>query len=331
MNNYPGRPYSPRISRLITGIEDDCIHGAGYLASRCLDILVSGAKELAGHGPAKNPLEKYLKTLAGDLAEAQGAMCVIENLLAVTLERFFSQAAPKPLASTENIRLLVKIIEEEKIRFEQELTVLAQNGASFLLKEYSPGMHIVTISYSRAVIEVLKELAAAGIVKKLEVTAAESRPLGEGVQLAAELAGLGLSVRLVADCLLGMETKGADVVLIGADSITPGGDVVNKAGTRLLALAARADGLGVFCCAQTAKIMAANSEPGKPFPIQQQRPGTELVDLMPEGVEVLNLYFDLTEKELISGYITEKGIVTRETLREISAETSRMVLENIRL
>jgi translation initiation factor 2B subunit (eIF-2B alpha/beta/delta family) len=150
------------------------------------------------------------------------------------------------------------------------------------------------------------------------------------VELARQLAGEKIAVRLIPDCLLGLATGEADAALIGADSLTPGGDVVNKAGTRLLALAAREDGVPLYCCAETLKIMSSEPEPGPAFPVQRRRPAEEIVARPPEQVEVLNLYFELTPWELISGYITERGILDRKYLRTLSIEMEEIVEKNIR-
>lgn len=328
MNKNAQASFPPQLYRKIAGIEGDNVHGAGYLALKCLDLMADAAVEYAENPSATGAFDEFLRTLAARLTASQSAMFVIPNLLARVLERFFSESGPRPGATARNVSLMRRIVEEEKQRLEHDMALLAEKGSSFLAGKLPPGGHIVTISHSRAVFGVLKGLAAACGVR---VSVAESRPLNEGVELARQLADLGISVRLIPDCLLGLATAEADAALIGADSLPPGGDVVNKAGTRLLALAANADGVPVYCCAETLKVMTCEPGPETPFPVQRERPAAEIVDPQPEGVEVLNLYFDRTDSKLIAGYITELGILNREKLKIISSEAAGRLRKNIRL
>ncbi len=327
MNKRAQSFIKPSLARAIAEIEKDNVHGAGHLALKSLDLLADAAAEHLESPQGKGAFDDFLRTLASRLAYSQRAMCVIGNLLARVLDRFFSASEARPEGAARTASVLRQIADEEKQRLEQDLALLAEKASGFLADRLPSGGRIVTISHSRAVLGVLKHLAD----RRVRVSVAESRPLNEGVDLAGRLAGLGLAVRLIPDCLLGLATAEADAALIGADSLTPGGDVVNKAGTRLLALAARADGVPVYCCAETLKVMAAEPEPGARFPFQRERPASEIVDPRPQGVEVLNLYFDRTESKLITGYLTERGLVSKKNLRTVSAEAAKIFSKNIRL
>jgi translation initiation factor 2B subunit (eIF-2B alpha/beta/delta family) len=318
--------YSPKLRCAIAEIEGDNVHGAGYLALKCLDLLADAATDHVKERRTEDTLEEFLKTLAGRLAAGQSAMCIIENLLAEVLGKIYSESGGPKHAPTKNAALLKKIAIDERKRLELQLETIGEKGAIFIREKYPPGSRIVTISHSRAVLEVLRRLAGHGV----KISVAESRPLNEGVEMARRLAKSGLEVRLVPDCLLGLETTEADIALIGADSITPGGNVVNKAGSRLLALASKADGVPVYCCAETIKVMAAEPGAGTRFPIQKLRPNSEISDQLPDQVEALNLYFDLTESELIEGYLTERGFLTREQLGAISKEMAWIIEKNLR-
>ncbi|MFC1537521.1 translation initiation factor eIF-2B [Gemmatimonadota bacterium] len=318
--------YSLRLTRAIAEIDQDNVHGAGYLALKCLDLLADAAVEHTKNRKTEDSLEDFLKTLAGRLAAGQSAMCVIENLLAGVLEKLYSESGGPKHAPSKSAALLKKIAIDERKRLDLELETIGKKGAIFIRKKYPPGSRIVTISHSRAVLGVLRRLAGHGV----KISVAESRPLNEGVEMARQLAKSDLEVRLVPDCLLGLETTEADIALIGADSITPGGNVVNKAGSRLLALASKADGVPVYCCAETIKVMATEPGAGTRFPIQKLRPNSEISDQLPEQVEVLNLYFDLTESELIEGYLTEQGVLGREQLGTVSKKLAEIIEKNLR-
>jgi ribose 1,5-bisphosphate isomerase len=143
------------------------------------------------------------------------------------------------------------------------------------------------------------------------------------VSLARQLAGSGIRVRLVTDSMLGLETVGAAAVLFGADTVYPAGDVINKSGTRLLALAAREDRVPAWCCTETSKIIPI---PGAIFgpavPAQKKRPSTEIFPGQISGVEIRNLYFDRTEAHLVSGFLTERGFLAPADISGLADELS---------
>lgn len=70
--------------------------------------------------------------------------------------------------------------------------------------------------------------------RNIKIIISESRPLYEGRTVAEKIAKLGLSVTLITDAQIGLFVENADMALVGADSILPNGDLVNKAGTYLL-------------------------------------------------------------------------------------------------
>lgn len=87
----------------------------------------------------------------------------------------------------------------------------------------------------------------------LSVIVCESRPLCEGVAMAQRLAAAGLQVTAITDAQAGVFVEEADVVLLGADAVTPAG-VVNKVGSKLLALAAKAASVPVVAVTDSLKI-----------------------------------------------------------------------------
>jgi translation initiation factor 2B subunit (eIF-2B alpha/beta/delta family) len=87
----------------------------------------------------------------------------------------------------------------------------------------------------------------------LSVIVCESRPLCEGVTMAQRLAAAGLQVTLITDAQAGVFVEQADVVLLGADAVTPAG-VVNKVGSKLLARAAKAADVPVVAVTDSLKV-----------------------------------------------------------------------------
>jgi translation initiation factor 2B subunit (eIF-2B alpha/beta/delta family) len=131
----------------------------------------------------------------------------------------------------------------------------------------------------------------------------------EGVRMARALAGHDIAVEVIVDAAAAVFIHGFYTLLIGADAISAEG-VVNKVGTLGLALAARAQGIPVYCLAGSEKFLTS----GAPFALVE-RAGDELLPPAP-NLRGFNLYFDQTPLELITRYFTEDGVLTASELRD---------------
>ncbi len=152
----------------------------------------------------------------------------------------------------------------------------------------------------------------------------ETRPRNQGLLTAWELRGHGVPHTLVADNAGGhlMQHRLVDLVLVGADRVTRRGDVANKIGTYLKALAARDNGVPFYVAVPTPTIDWAIDDGVREIPIED-RDGRELrvvqgldagsrpaeVTIAPEGTGVANPAFDVTPAALVTGIVTEKGVV----------------------
>jgi methylthioribose-1-phosphate isomerase len=151
----------------------------------------------------------------------------------------------------------------------------------------------------------------------------ETRPRNQGAALTAfELGAHGVPHTVIADNLGGhlMQEAQVDVVIVGSDRTTAGGDVCNKVGTYLKALAAR-DNAVPFYAALPVSTIDWSLVAGSAIPIEERSPEEvthitgqsssgriETVRLVPERSPALNLAFDITPARLVTGLITERGI-----------------------
>ena len=143
----------------------------------------------------------------------------------------------------------------------------------------------------------------------------ETRPYLQGARLTAwELAQAGVPHTLIADMAAGhlMARGEVDVVIVGADRVAANGDTANKVGTYTLAVLAARHGIPFFVCAPTTSIDLATPD-GAGIPIEE-RDAEEVtairgVPIAPPGTEVRNPSFDVTPAELITGIVTEEGVV----------------------
>ena len=162
----------------------------------------------------------------------------------------------------------------------------------------------------------------------------ETRPRNQGAGLTAwELAQAGVPHTLLADNAGGhlMQRGQVDLVIVGCDRVAANGDVCNKIGTYLKALAAHDNGVPLFVAMPLSTLDPALAS-GQGVPIEE-RAGREVthvagrlssgevaeVEIAPAGTAAANPAFDLTPARLVSGLITERGIVpaTTEALRAV--------------
>lgn len=167
----------------------------------------------------------------------------------------------------------------------------------------------------------------------------ETRPRNQGASLTAfELGAHGVPHTVIVDNLGGhlMQQGRVDLVIVGSDRTTGGGDVCNKVGTYLKALAARDNGVP-FYAALPVSTIDWSLEEGRHIEIEERsaREVTHMqglaedgalrsVRVVPEGSPALNLAFDVTPGRLVTGLITERGVcaASRKGLRQLYPERS---------
>jgi len=169
--------------------------------------------------------------------------------------------------------------------------------------------------------------AAAEQGRRFHVYADETRPLLQGARLTAwELKQRGIDVTLICDNMAAqvMKEKRVQLVIVGADRIAANGDTANKIGTYGVALLARAHGIPFYVAAPSSTF-DLSLPTGDGIPIEQRDPREVTHGFgratAPEGVRVYNPAFDVTPHPLITGIITEKGLI-----RPVNGETVRAVL-----
>jgi methylthioribose-1-phosphate isomerase len=150
---------------------------------------------------------------------------------------------------------------------------------------------------------------------RVHVWVDETRPLLQGSRLTAwELAKAGLSHAVLPDgAAAALMYRGlVDLVLVGADRVARNGDTANKVGTYPLAIAARHHGVPFYVVAPSSSF-DPSCESGSEIPIEER--GAEEVthplgrQAAPQGSRAFNPAFDVTPAELITGWVTEKGIL----------------------
>jgi methylthioribose-1-phosphate isomerase len=162
----------------------------------------------------------------------------------------------------------------------------------------------------------------------VHVWVSETRPRNQGFFLTAwELAKHGVPHTVVVDNAAGhlMQRAEVDVVIVGTDRTTRSGDVANKIGTYLKALAARDCSIPFYVAAPSSSIDWV-LESGRDIPIEE-RGETEVTSLasarlVPDGSRAKNVGFDVTPSRLVTALVTERGVceASREGIERLFPE-----------
>ena len=153
--------------------------------------------------------------------------------------------------------------------------------------------------------------------KSIHVLVGETRPRLQGSRLTAwELQNYGISHEIISDNAAGhfLQTGIVSSVFVGADRVATNGDVANKIGTYMLALAAQDNQVPFYCAVPTSTIDLQLPN-GDRIPIEE-RDQAEVLDLerngqrqAPDSSKARNPAFDITPQQLITAFITEVGIL----------------------
>lgn len=171
---------------------------------------------------------------------------------------------------------------------------------------------------------VIRSAVEAG--KKISVIADETRPFLQGARLTAwEMVQENIPVTLISDNMAGylMSTGEIDAVIVGTDRVAANGDVANKIGTYMVAVLAKRHNIPFYvaCPISTIDMRVVS---GKEIPIEERSAdevkGFRDYHWAAEGVHIRNPAFDITPAELVTGLITERGVVmnpNKEKLQQL--------------
>jgi methylthioribose-1-phosphate isomerase len=174
---------------------------------------------------------------------------------------------------------------------------------------------------------------------KVHVWVDETRPRNQGASLTAwELGHHGVPHTVIPDNTGGhlMQHRMVDLAIVGTDRVTANGDVCNKIGTYLKALAAHDNGVPFYVALPSPTIDFSIDDGIRQIPIEQRSADevanmtgrtadgrVETVRVVPEGSPVANYAFDVTPARLVTGLITERGLLRPERAALASAFPER--------
>jgi methylthioribose-1-phosphate isomerase len=219
----------------------------------------------------------------------------------------------------------VKLIEEIAARKAGPVNVLTHCNAGWLAAvDWGPATSPIYQAHDKGI--------------AVHVWVDETRPRNQGASLTAwELGHHGVPHTVIADNVGGhlMQHAQVDIVITGTDRVTAQGDVANKIGTYLKALAAKDNGVPFYVALPSTTIDFAVCDGVNEIPIEQRGAEEvatitgrtadgriESVRIVPDGSAVANYAFDVTPARLVTKLITERGVVaaTREALAQAFPE-----------
>lgn len=239
--------------------------------------------------------------------------------------------------SKSDVDGIVRELVENGIRLENEdieiNKKIGEYGAQVVPKSATILTHcnagaLATVGYGTALGVVRSAYANDNTV---QVFADETRPRQQGARITTlELTMDGIPVTLITDgmCSYFMKKGMIDMVVVGADRIASNGDTANKIGTYTVAIAAKYHNVPFYIAAPLSTI-DTNIKTGDEIPIEE-RSHEEVThingkSICAEGVNIINPGFDVTPHELITGIITEVGI-----LKPDYNESIKKAFENIK-
>ena len=138
--------------------------------------------------------------------------------------------------------------------------------------------------------------------------------MNEGAKMAEDLHRSGVDVSIMPDAVLMDRVADADILIVGADSISPAG-LVNKVGTRSAAMRAKEGGTSVISLCSTINFL-----PGGYMILEREAREKREVYMGEAGISVTNYYYDLTPLSLLYLIVTEDGKKEKEQILRYCSE-----------
>ncbi len=303
------------IAARIAWVRDDRAHGASALAREAATILRDCARQ--GLEPEADIVEALRQTheAARELAASRPSMVAVAN----TVGHIWAQAAETPGLRNASPSVVVRRALIRALDAAEEALAGWATASEQIASYAQPFLKGTLLTHSLSGTVQAALLACKDQIERVYVT--ESRPALEGRATAQALAAAGMQVTLLTDAEAGLFIPECVAVVVGADSILADGAVVNKAGTFLLALAARANRskpVPFLALAETLKIA-----PFKQPHLEEMDPTEVIPPSEMPGVSARNIYFDRTPAALVSAIITERGPLDRAQVREQAAQARR--------
>ena len=300
-----------QVDKIIKDIKSLKIQGARNVAREAIHALAISAQETK----AKNVKKAYedLLEVAKRLGNSRPTEPMMRNMIEDTCRFALMKIREQKIETINDFKEIISQKEEKLINeMEKNAKELATNGAKLIPEDSI----VLTHCHSSTSTKVL--IAAKKMGKKFKVICFETRPRYQGRKTAKELLDAKIDTTLTVDGGMALMMKKADIVIVGADSITSRGDLINKIGTSTLAHIAHMNDVSFYCAAELFKYNPLTLM-GEREKIEERDP-KEVWEDAPKKLKIKNPAFEATASKYINGFITEAGVIPPQALFSIASE-----------
>lgn len=295
-----------RVAPTVETVVADTDHGSAWISIRALEVLrdraavadacqtvVDVARGLRAAHPdmaaLHNRINRAMARAGGDDVEA-----------AERTDSDTTEQTPSAVVAAAQRTL------EEAVQADRKA---ARRAAALLDSDATVG----TLSRSGTVVDALVQADSTVVI-------GESRPAGEGSDVAAALAARDMAVTLTTDAALSSALScnaelSIDVVLVGADAVLPDGGIINKVGTRALSLAAAESAVPLYAVAASDKVALEEYQPTRQSDPTPLDPAPDVETWVPT--------FDRTPPAAVDGIVTEDGVLAPAEIEAVAARHRR--------
>ena len=263
---------------------------------------------LAKHTQAKNKAD-FLK----ELSKAKKTLFVTRETepLMRNAIRWIMNRVDKN--NSKKVKDIARTVSSSANQFLNNLERSREEIATIGANRIRNGSVIFTHCHSSTVTYMLQKAKQQG--KIFEVICTETRPIFQGRKTAKEMLDLNLKTTMIVDSATRHFMNQADIVLVGSDAITSEGNVINKIGTSLIALAAHEARTPFYVVSELLKFDPATIHGD--YEKIEERDSSEVWKDPPKKLIIRNPAFDVTRRDYIHGIICEEGIISPHSTMEV--------------
>ncbi len=296
----------------------------GVFAAMAMYVLAERSSEqtLAGFNSEFASNREYLNSSRPTAVNLSWALKKMQNVVDTTENSFDAE-----YNDSEMIKKVVEALHDEAVKIRDDdidtCRKIGEYGASLIhdgdgILTHCNAGKLATVRYGTATAPMYLAYEKGLDIK---VYCDETRPLLQGARLTSfELSAAGIDTTLNCDNMSSslMKAGKINIIFVGCDRVAANGDTANKIGTSLLAIAAKYYGVPFYVCAPYSTIDKATAT-GADIPIEMRDPD-EVAEMWyekrmaPTGIHIYNPAFDVTDHKLITGFVTERGILRPDEL-----------------
>lgn len=295
-NNFTETPEYRELKTTMKRIKNLTIQGA-------TNVAIFGVLAFANHAktvPLKEEkLSNHLEAVVNQLSSVRVTEPALKNGLRYVMTGIQSDGKESAIDHGNNY---IDLINDAKLK-------IFSTGA----ERIQDGSRVFTHCHSSITVGIFLEAAKQG--KDFEVISTETRPLYQGRKTARRLLKNNIRVTHIVDSAMrwAMNRFKPHMIFMGADAITVEGVALNKIGSRLCALAAEEEHIPLYICSSLLKYDQATSI-GRLSEIEMRDPFEIWDEDVPLGIRILNPAFETIDRNNISAYITEAGLIPPQTI-----------------